>query len=477
MSKSLKNKTKLNDMVSVKDFGAVGDGVTDDTDAIQAAIDHSFYSPSTIYIPSGTYCVTGLKVYGIYADNGIGTILSGSATHIKFSPNAILKMIASNGFVIQSAENPNTTIPTDEILYGIIENPIIDMDSKGDTGIFLQCAHHWEVISPDIRNVPSGTFSYNDGHISGAQTYYKSGITIKGIAGVAGAYYNKIRSGFIRGISTGTKGGCGINFVTTQGQTTQEPNFNEVSQVLTTACEYGINIERGFNQNINMCDASGCTTGIRVNTGRNVIFKPYLESSTTGIEFTSNSGFNALNNLCSVGSTTTPILDNGVDNTMYPENYFPRYSAMSTGGSGYTSQNVLTNTWTKVQIDSSILSSGSSMSDVTNSRIKIDSDGTSEGLYLIIGSMRFSDAVVGKIYELAVYKNGSVIYPYARVIAPTIDAFHMQVITYTYLEKDDYVELWLRQQTGTTITLLDGAHNQLCAIKQMTPINKAIYHR
>jgi len=67
-------QAKLRQIVSVKDFGAVGDGVANDTSAIQAAINAiNSIGGGQVYFPSGTYKTGALTMYEDIAIQGAGT--------------------------------------------------------------------------------------------------------------------------------------------------------------------------------------------------------------------------------------------------------------------------------------------------------------------------------------------------------------------------------------------------------------------
>jgi len=63
VGKTLNNK--LQDLVSVKDFGATGNGTTDDTAAIQAAINLACTNGGNVYLPSGTYKISAALVFSM----------------------------------------------------------------------------------------------------------------------------------------------------------------------------------------------------------------------------------------------------------------------------------------------------------------------------------------------------------------------------------------------------------------------------
>lgn len=70
---------RLAQYVSVKDFGAVGDGVTDDAAAFQNAWNES--NPQAVYVPAKTYKIT-TAVTGKFYSFGVVTITTGTVTSI-----------------------------------------------------------------------------------------------------------------------------------------------------------------------------------------------------------------------------------------------------------------------------------------------------------------------------------------------------------------------------------------------------------
>ena len=67
-------------VVNVKDKGARGDGQTDDTAAIQAAIDEVAGTEGTVFVPNGTYMIEAVGKRGLHLGNDMTFKLSVRAT-------------------------------------------------------------------------------------------------------------------------------------------------------------------------------------------------------------------------------------------------------------------------------------------------------------------------------------------------------------------------------------------------------------
>jgi hypothetical protein len=87
---------KLQEFVSVKDFGAVGDGTTDDTVAIQAA----FNAGGCIIFPAGTYIASTINVNNDVTISGYGATLKQKAGAAVTNGDGVIKSLEDYKLVI-----------------------------------------------------------------------------------------------------------------------------------------------------------------------------------------------------------------------------------------------------------------------------------------------------------------------------------------------------------------------------------------
>ncbi len=81
----------LSNFINVKDFGAKGDGTTNDTAAIQAALD-AVTSSGTVVFPPGIYLVDGVLLH----NNKINVLGFGNAT--LQASSSMIRVVSTNGF-------------------------------------------------------------------------------------------------------------------------------------------------------------------------------------------------------------------------------------------------------------------------------------------------------------------------------------------------------------------------------------------
>lgn len=142
---------KFDDVVNVRDFGATGDGATDDTAAINRAIQQiykSTVSPTeprarrTIYLPGGTYKVSSTLLIPTYAKI-VGDGL-GSTVITQINGNQSVANICDSLFQSGSSIGTNSAVlPTDIEINGVklfnsntnITQPIFRIDSASNLKI------------------------------------------------------------------------------------------------------------------------------------------------------------------------------------------------------------------------------------------------------------------------------------------------------------------------------------------------------
>ena len=159
-------------IISVKDFGAKGDGVSDDTAAIQAAVNSASLTGLNVIFPSGTYNISSTIIVKPNAD--LPEEGSGSSLHFSQSnpvglfsdSQAVLKATASMTIMVKY-----TFDATDSDIapfYSRIENMSFDGNSVATDCLYMDYSMHmhvegcrfWNYTGAGIRNFGYGVAQY-----------------------------------------------------------------------------------------------------------------------------------------------------------------------------------------------------------------------------------------------------------------------------------------------------------------------------
>jgi hypothetical protein len=270
---------RLDDRVSLTEFGAVGDGVTDDTAAIQRAINELFVNQAqqsygttasaastriTLEIPAGKYKITSTLLIPSFA-----TIVGAGLEKTYFLHSGLTTVIQYVGDIhtvpTSTSEQPRyivlknlsiKTTATDQTV--LLLNSVVDCQFEN-----LYISGNWNNGSTTSRGIVMTAFS--TAAVTSQKNIFRNVRIYNCYFAVLAEYdiqYNTFENCYINYVQNGFALGIGSDGSSTGQQT--GPIKTEISNcVFTQVYQWAVYIERGINNTIQDCDlgTSGANNG------------------------------------------------------------------------------------------------------------------------------------------------------------------------------------------------------------------------
>lgn len=262
--------------LNVKDapYNAIGDGVANDTDAIQQAVNAAAGTGGTVYVPAGTYMIVSTKPTG-----GFGGIFLQSTMTLHMDTGAVLKAFPNNSG--SSAILNVSCVSSVTVLGGtLVGERDLHIGSYGEWGMGIY-------ISTGERVTIQNTVA-KDCWGDGAYITYHS------------------RDIFLSGFVADRNRRQGLSVIEVDGLSIINSTFTNTQG---TAPEYGIDMEPNYDQTINNVRIRSCAFTNNAGGG----FLTYLSTAEISINFITDvtlEGNTFVNNCVSAGAAQISVNTN-----------------------------------------------------------------------------------------------------------------------------------------------------------------------